>query len=252
MPEQPSICLGPADTQKELARFNIEYAVVSTTAAYKDDMNAGNQEMLKTIEDHKTLLGSVVANPHHLEDSIRWLDIASKNPRVVLVTIHPLSTYERYSSEGWMTLFAEIAKRNLPFFYNTGGQDIYRRSVADTMQGHLFKVRGAAPDEVQMFRRIDELFPEMPVIIGHGHGMEGLELAKTCKNIYLELCTSYPEQNIFRRAIDEVGAERIVFGTDLEMISPAFVLGSLWEAQASEQEQRLILRENACRILNLP
>jgi len=30
-----------------------------------------------------------------------------------------------------------------------------------------------------------------------------------------------------------------------------FVLGSLWEAEPTEQEQRQILRENALRILDL-
>ena len=103
-----------------------------------------------------------------------------------------------------------------------------------------------------MFRRIDEIFPEMPIIVGHGHGLEGLELARTCRNIYLDLCSTYPEQNVYRRAIDAVGPSRILFGTDLELISPAFVLGSIWEAQLTEQQQRMILRENACRILTLP
>ena len=39
---------------------------------------------------------------------------------------------ERYGSSGWMRLFAEIAARRLPVFYNTGGQDIYRRSPVAT------------------------------------------------------------------------------------------------------------------------
>ena len=159
---------------------------------------------------------------------------------------------EMTSREQKALKIAEIAARRLPVFYNTGGQDLYRRSPVATQQGHLYKVRGASPDEVNMFRRIDEIFPDMPIIVGHGHGLEGLELARTCRNIYLDLCSTYPEQNVYRRAIDAVGSDRILFGTDLELISPAFVLGSMWEAQLTEEQQRMILRENARRILKLP
>ena len=81
--------------------------------------------------------------------------------------------------------------------------------------------------------------------------MEGLELAGACSNIHLELCSAFPEQNVYRRAIDEVGEDRIVFGTDLEVFSPAFVLGSAWEARMDEQESRKVFRDNACRILGM-
>jgi len=252
MPEQPSTCLGPGDTVRELERFNIELSVVSSTAAYKDDMNAGNEEMLESVDAHDRLLGSVVVNPHHFDDSVKWLDVAANDDRIAHVTVNPLSTYERYSAPGWMRLFAEIAARRLAVFYNSGGQDTHRRSPRATETGHLFKVRGASPEEVEMFRRIAERFTDVPIIIGHGHGLEGLQLARSCTNVYLELCTSYPEQNVYRRAVDAVGADRILFGTDLEMISPAFVLGSLWEAQLDDRELRQILRDNALRILKLP
>ena len=252
VPHLLSNCLGGADIKKELERFNIEWAATSATAAYKDDMNIGNEEMLKGIETFERNLGSVVVNPHHLEDSVKWLEIAAKHPRIAHVTINPESTYELYSSPGWLRLFAEIAVRKLAILWNTGGQDLNRRDPQAALHGHLWKMRGAPRDKVEMFRRVDELFPDTPVILGHGYGLEGLELAKKCKNFYLDLCTSYPEQNVYRRAVDMVGAERVVFGSDLEMISPAFVLGSVWEADLDEHEHRMIMRENACRILKLP
>ena len=215
-------------------------------------MNLGNEEMLQGIKTFEHMLGSIVVNPHHLEDSIKWLDVAASDRRIAHVTINPGTTYEQYSSPAWLRLFAEVAARDLAVFWNTGGQDLARRDAHATVSGHLWKLRGAPPDKVDLFKRVDELFPDMPIILGHGYGQEGLQLAKTCKSIYLDLCSTYPEQNVYRRAIDEVGAHRVVFGTDLEMISPAFVLGSVWEADLDEREQRMILRENACDILKLP
>ena len=208
--------------------------------------------MMDAVKQFDRLLGSVVVNPHHLAESIRWLDVASRDPQIVHVTVNPQSTYERYGSPGWMQLFAEIAARRLPVFYNTGGQDVYRRSPAATEQGHLLKVRGAAPDEVDMFQRVSREFPDLVLILGHGHGLEGLALARNCRNIYLDLCSSYPEQDVYGRAVEALGADRVVFGTDMELFSPAFVLGSLWEAGLDDRQQRCILHDNACRILQLP
>jgi len=123
------------------------------------------------------------------------------------------------------------------------------RSPEATTKGHILKVRAAPADELAMFRQLDREMPELPIVIGHGFGLDGLELAAGSRNIHLELCTTYPEQNVYRSALDAVGAEHVVFGTDLDLISPAFVLGSLWEAELSAAEERLVLRENALRLL---
>ena len=249
-PEQPSTCLGPADIQKQLERFNIERAVVSSTAAYMDDLNAGNRETMEHVERYDRLYASPVINAHHLEDSIRWLDIAQAHPKVGHVTLNAYTTFEPFGTPVWMRLFAEVAARGLPLFYNTRSED-HLRKPPHPAGGHLAKMRAASIEEVDMFHRINERFPQMPAIIGHGLGLEGLELVRTCPNIYLELCSSFPEQNVYRRAVDAVGADRVLFGTDLETFSPAFTLGSLWEADLDEQQQSMILRENALRILKL-
>lgn len=249
MPEQPSTCIGADGMQREYERFNIEYGVVSATSAYKDDLDAGNVEMLAAVESHSRLRGSVVANPHHWDDSLRWLDLAVEHPDILHVTVNPSSTYEPFHSPLWLKLFAEIARRRLPVFYNTPSQDTFRRSPEATTKGHILKVRAAPADELAMFRQLDREMPELPIVIGHGFGLDGLELAAGSRNIHLELCTTYPEQNVYRSALDAVGAERVVFGTDLDLISPAFVLGSLWEAELSAAEERLVLRDNALRLL---
>ena len=252
MPEQPTTCPSAGQMQREYERFNIEYGVLSATEAYKDDLETGNLEMLAGVEAHSRLRGSVVVNPHHWDDSIRWLDRAAGHPEVLHVTINPSSTYEPFDSPLWLRLFSEIAARRLPVFYNTPGQDTFRRSPDATIKGHLLKIRGAPADELAMFRRLDRELPELPIVIGHGFGLDGLELAASSRSIYLELCTTYPEQNVFRRAIEAIGAERVVFGTDLDLISPAFVLGSVWEAGMTDEEERLVFRDNALRLLAAP
>ena len=83
-------------------------------------------------------------------------------------------------------------------------------------------------------------------------GEDGIELVKKTNNIYLELSGSFPEAGAVRRAIDRVGADRIVFGSDLDVIVPAYGLGIYYEANLSPQEDQKIMAKNARRILRMP
>ena len=57
---------------------------------------------------------------------------------------------------------------------------------------------------------------------------------------------------IYRRAIDLVGADRILFASDFPLLSQGRCLSHVREAGLQEEEQRLILGENARRLLRLP
>jgi predicted TIM-barrel fold metal-dependent hydrolase len=57
---------------------------------------------------------------------------------------------------------------------------------------------------------------------------------------------------IYRRAVDLVGADRILFGSDFPLLSQGDSLAQVREAGLNEEEQRLILGENARRLLRIP
>ena len=103
-----------------------------------------------------------------------------------------------------------------------------------------------------MFLEIGRRHPDLPIFLGHGLGKEGIELARQRTNFYLELSGTYPDRGDVRRAIDAVGKEQVVLGTDLDLIVPAFALEIYYEADLSAEEDRLIMAENARRILDLP
>ena len=233
-------------------RAGFEYSVCSSYFAYYDDMDAGNHEMLAKIEGRPRLLGSPVVNPTHLEASVRWLDMFDKNDRLAHATITPDTVLDHGGSEGLMALFAEAAKRGVPIFYNGPNWDFTRMPRYPTGVGYAPWVRGGRAADLAMFREIGRRHPDLPVIIGHGLGEDGISLAADTPNVYLELSGSYPNRGVLRRAIDTVGADRIVFGTDMDLILPAFALGIYHDADLSPEEDRLIMAENARRILRMP
>ena len=234
------------------ARADFEYVVCSASVAYREDLDWGNQEMLDKIKGRPRLLGSPVISPTHMDASIKWLDMCLKNDRLAHVTLDPDNEGEATGSPRYMALWAEAAKRGIPVFWNSGSQDLDRGVRWRAKLGYMPMVRGAARADIDMFLEVGRRHPELPVIIGHGMGEDGIHIAQSTRSIYLELSGSYPERGAVRKAIDEVGADRVVYGTDLDLIIPAFVLGVYYEADMSPQEERLVMAENARRILRMP
>jgi uncharacterized protein len=58
--------------------------------------------------------------------------------------------------------------------------------------------------------------------------------------------------NLIEWAVKEIGAERILYGTDSPLYSAAMQRARIDHAELSDAEKRMILRENAQRLLAIP
>ena len=122
--------------------------------------------------------------------------------------------------------------------------------------GHDYRGKGAiTPDVLYPF---STRYPDVPLVCAHWGG--GLpfyalmpEVKQAMKNVYFDTAASpflYSPQ-IYRRVADLVGADRILFGTDYPLLSPTRLLDEINTTDLSEAEKRLILSENARRLLGL-
>ena len=83
--------------------------------------------------------------------------------------------------------------------------------------------------------------------------MRHIARMKMSKNYYLDL-SGYGlfRHGMLRRAIDEVGAERILYGSDFPTCNPAMYLGGVvLDELVTDEEKKLILAGNAKRLLEL-
>ena len=83
--------------------------------------------------------------------------------------------------------------------------------------------------------------------------MRHLARMKMSENYYLDISgTGLFRLGMLRRAIDEVGADRILFGSDFCTCNPGmFIGGVLFDTFITDEEKKLIFSENAKRILKL-
>jgi predicted TIM-barrel fold metal-dependent hydrolase len=93
--------------------------------------------------------------------------------------------------------------------------------------------------------------PKVPLICGHAGGdwEKSIRIVRATKNISIELAGSDPTSGLVEMAVRELGAERVLFGSDAGGRSFASQLGKVMGAEIPETARKLILGENLHRML---
>ena len=124
---------------------------------------------------------------------------------------------------------------------------------AIVLQHTYIKATGNLPGEsiptelAELARR----HPDVPFICAHtGADWEiGIRAIRDCKNVSADLCGSDPTAGFTEMAVRELGAERVLYGSDAGGRSFASQLGKVLGADIPESAKRLILGENCKRLL---
>jgi uncharacterized protein len=93
--------------------------------------------------------------------------------------------------------------------------------------------------------------PTVPLICGHtgGDWERGLRAIREHKNVHVDLAGSDPCAGFTEMAVREIGAERVIYGSDAGGRSFASQLAKVFGADIPEEAKRLILGENLRRLM---
>jgi len=102
-----------------------------------------------------------------------------------------------------------------------------------------------------------ERFPGLILIMAHSgntlyaHGDWHLAIATAKKhlNLLLDTSTSTADMDFIETAVEELGAERVLYGSDWPLFDMGFALSRVQEADISESAKSLILGENLEKII---
>lgn len=219
-----------SDMKRHMELCGIEQSIVSHSLAIMYDFVEGNQELAKELELEANIWGYIVLNPHYVELSLEQLARYGGNPKFVGVKLHPEQQAYRLTDRSVITLLEKVAERQLPVLVHT------------------------FPGQVQDLCVVARQFPTIRFIMGHMGGdgwVAGLKAVADIENIYLEPCCSFPDAGKLEAAVGLVGARRVVFGTDATLLTPAFLLGLLEDADLKEEDRQRIAYANALDIFNL-
>ncbi len=129
-------------------------------------------------------------------------------------------------------------------------------SHASEPVGHLYPGKGTlTPEALYPFI---QRYPELKIILAHWGG--GLpfyalmpEVKAALKNVYFDTAASpyLYDRAVYRQAIDIIGVERVLFGSDYPLMSPSRVLQEIGAAGLPEAARQDITGGNAGRVFNV-
>lgn len=102
--------------------------------------------------------------------------------------------------------------------------------------------------------------PQATILLAHmgtglgehqGEWTDAILMAKSHPNVYLEICTSILADGMIEAAVREIGANRIVFGTDSPLLDPAVQMAKITSAEIPDSDKAKILGANMRRLLRL-
>lgn len=214
-----------------MKRRGISKTILSSSLAIVYDFIEGNRRLAAAIEGYPNLMGYVTVNPNHFEASCKELEAYLQKPNFVGVKIHPMYARQPADSPQTRKLVQKVAEYGRPLLIHTFGQ-------------------GAPLQVLQLAREC----PNLPIIMGHGGAdawREAVYVMQQADNLFAEFCCTIHETGKVRRSIDAVGVDRILFGSDLDLLHPGFIAGVYEEAGLSPDEIKKILYGNARRLFKI-
>ena len=136
-----------------------------------------------------------------------------------------------YDGPRYLPLYEFAEARRLPILAHTWGDESVR-ALARSARAH----------------------PGVPFLAGHSGAGDveiTLEEARRTPNLFLELTYSGGTPWLVERLVREVGAERVVWGSDTILFAASHQIGKVVFADISEAEQALVLGGNARRLFGL-
>jgi uncharacterized protein len=193
-----------------------------------------NDEVLRAIEKFpQRAFGFVYLNPKHVDVSLAELDRCVADGPMVGVK---LWTAQRASAPELDPLIKRAAELK-----------------AVILQHTWFKHGGnpageSTPDD---FAQLAERHRSVPLICGHtgGDWELGIRAIRGLPNVYADLAGSDPVAGFTEMAVRELGAERVLYGSDAPGRSFAAQLGKVYGANIAEAQKKLILGENLKKLL---
>jgi predicted TIM-barrel fold metal-dependent hydrolase len=217
-----------------LDKCGVRRGVISSSWSNKaqspDDYRNGNREVAKYVDRYKgRFRGSCVITPFRIDDALREIEECHRQFGFVwLGEFCNYMTGYKYETPEWTEVMKLAAKLNLIVQIHTNTREM---------------------------RYLAENFPENSIVFPHlGSAREDIfariEIVAKHKNTCIELSGSGIERvGILERAVKEIGADRVLYGSDFTINEPSAVIARVRNAFLTSEDREKILFRNVERLL---
>lgn len=227
--------LSPRTCVRSMDEAGVDAAVVMTIVDLPGGANPAAMELIaRACEDFpERLHGFVRLNPRHKDASLELLERAVTQLDFRGLKLHPVSTLAHPAHPDTIALIRAAGELGVPTLFHCGDEPL-------TTPLSIAPAAAACPDA--------------KVILGHMGGYrhvdEAIDVAERHPNIILET-SAMPYPHKIREAIDRIGVDRVIFGSDGPVSSPALERQKVVRAGLTDDELDLVLGGTAAALLGV-
>jgi hypothetical protein len=203
----------------------IQKAVVMPTPIFRPH----NKQLAEKIRGNDRFIGCANLNPHFGDEAVAELEQAVKEWNMKSLKLMPTLHGYQIDNKIIYPLMERARELNIPVNIHSGSDGCYPLQI--------------------MMLALD--FPSIPIIMDHmGYRYyvnQAIAAARKCENIFLGTTLINSEPGMIKQAAAEIGADRIVFGSNCPTAFPVYAVQSL-KRVFSGRELDLILGENLAKI----
>lgn len=225
-------------------QFGIDISIISNIQGLFYDFRDCNEIMFSAIEQHpKRLKGYVVLNPNYPEISKDKLMKFKDHPQFAGVKLHASWHNSPIDGTDYEKIFEWCDELKIPMLIHSYVVDDYDDQVS-------------SPERIaNVAKRCSN-----SIIMAHmgGNARRACKAAAGIENLYMDISSGREraeqlyvwQLDRIAGAVNEVGAEHILFGTDFPLLDPSICCGMFEDANIDSRTREMISWENANRIFN--
>ncbi len=203
----------------------------SNLAQTPEDYRQGNREVAKYAEKYnRRFRGSCVITPFRIDEALREIEYCRKELGFVwLGEFCNYMTHYRYDTPEWAQVMRLAAKLNMVIQIHTNTTEM--RYLAGQFPDTTIVFPHLGPNKDDIGQRIDIVakHPNCSIDIS-GSGIERV--------------------GILEKAVKEIGADRVLYGSDFTINEPSAVIARVHNAFLTPQDREKILYGNVERLLS--
>ena len=217
---------------RKMDLLGINKAIISPWEGIATDGGAANETALNAREKYKDRIEAyAMCNPNYEEDLDAVVDIYHMKHK--FIGLKPYYCFNKYDLLG--------EKYNKWFEYGD------RNKLIMLVHSGLPGIAGKVEELSQRYRNMSFLLAHSGM--SYEIARENIKVIKKRENVYLEITYTALTNGVIEYMVEEVGADRVIFGTDMPMRDPAPQLAWVCYARISMEEKRKILGLNIKKLM---
>jgi uncharacterized protein len=203
---------------------------------FHPDGTTGNDLTARFVAQHpERFIGFAYVSPLMSGRILPELARAMDTLGFAAIKLYPPYTPWPLNEPPWAPIYRFANERGLAIIFHTGSE---------------------AQSLPRLVGEIAPRYPRANFVMGHAGNTpaeraQAIAAAQANPNVYLETASTFRTPGAIEQLVNEAGADRVLFGSDIPLMDPRPQLGKIITAQISNRAKCRVIGENARRLLRL-